>query len=137
MQKDLKRILYLEDDPSIAEIAQLSLRDISGYDVLHCSSGREAIDKYSDFAPDLLLFDVMLPDLDGRQTLQHIRAEHGRTTAPVIFMTAKAQTHEQQKYMDEGALSVIVKPFDAFTLGAHLQSLWQTRRQHEYALDIE
>lgn len=129
MSKPLSRILYLEDDPHISEIALISLRDISGFDVLHCASGQEAIDQYDAFAPDLLLFDVMLPDMDGPQTLEAIRTRNGGESAPVVFMTAKAQTHEQQQYMDLGALSVIVKPFDAMMLGDQLNSLWSARAQ--------
>lgn len=129
MYSELRRILYLEDDPNIAEIAQVSLIDISGFEVAHCASGREAINLFSTFNPDLLLFDVMVPDMDGLQTLQHIRAEHPSSRTPVIFMTAKAQTHEQQRYMDEGALSVIVKPFDAFALGQQLKSLWSMNQK--------
>lgn len=126
MGADLQRVLYLEDDPNIAEIAQMAMVDISGLNVLHCASGGAAIENYARFQPDLLLFDVMLPDMDGVETLHAIREAHGSST-PVIFMTAKAQTHEQQKYMDEGALSVIVKPFDAFHLGDQLKSLWSAR----------
>ena len=129
MTKPLSRILYLEDDPHISEIALISLSDISGFDVLHCASGQEAIDQYDAFAPDLLLFDVMLPDMDGPQTLEAIRTRNGGVSAPVVFMTAKAQTHEQQQYMDLGALSVIVKPFDAMMLGDQLNSLWSARAQ--------
>lgn len=129
MTKPLSKILYLEDDLHISEIALISLRDISSFDVLHCSSGQDAVDRYDSFAPDLLLFDVMLPDMDGPQTLEAIRSRNDGQSCPVVFMTAKAQTHEQQQYMDLGALSVIVKPFDAMMLGDQLNSIWSARAQ--------
>ena len=128
MSRELKKVLYLEDDPHISEIAMMSLQDIAGLDVLHCSAGKEAIAAFEDFGPDILLFDVMLPDMDGVETLAGVRALENGTKTPVVFMTAKAQTHEQQQYLDLGALSVIVKPFDAFTLGDQLRSLWQSKR---------
>lgn len=124
MQKQLEKILYLEDDPSIAAIVQLTLKMRSGYNVKHCPRGQEAVDAFEDFAPDLLLFDVMLPDMDGVQTLAKIRKKKGGRDVPVIFMTAKAQVHEQKIYQSLGALGVIVKPFEAFTLGDTLATLW-------------
>ena len=125
--KPLSKILYLEDDPHISEIALIALRDIAGFDVLHCGQGHDAIDAFSDYQPDMLLLDVMLPDLDGPQVLEAIRKLNGGASVPAIFMTAKAQKHEQDAYMQQGAISVIVKPFDALTLGETLQSLWSTR----------
>ncbi len=127
MPGELKRVLYLEDDPSIALITRIAIQDHSDLILQHCASGREAINAFSDFKPDLLLFDVMLPDMDGLQTLAEIRALEGDTPTPVIFMTAKAQVHEQKKYLDLGALTVIVKPFDSFTLGKRLKNIWDAK----------
>ncbi len=125
--KPLSKILYLEDDPHISEIAMIALRDIAGFEVLHCGQGQDAIDRYAAFQPDMLLLDVMLPDLDGPQVLEAIRKLEGGADVPAIFMTAKAQKHEQDAYMQQGAISVIVKPFDALTLGETLESLWKSR----------
>lgn len=125
MAKQLKRILYLEDDEHISEIAQLSLGLNPELEVRHCERGADAIAKFSDFRPDLLLFDVMLPDMDGVETLAEIRKLPGGENTPVIFMTAKAQTHEQSQYLGNGALSVIVKPFDAFNLPNQLNDIWE------------
>ncbi len=126
MQKDLKKVLYLEDDPHISEIAIMALEEFSDLTVLHCDHGQDAIARFEDFQPDLLLFDVMLPDIDGIQTLQEIRSRYD-ADPPVIFMTAKAQVQEQKQYFDLGAISVIVKPFDAVHLGDQLKSLWAAR----------
>ena len=125
--KPLSKILYLEDDPHISEIALIALRDIAGFDVHHCGQGQDAINSFTEFQPDMLLLDVMLPDLDGPQVLEAIRKLDGGESVPAIFMTAKAQKHEQDAYMQQGAISVIVKPFDALTLGETLQSLWSSR----------
>ena len=126
MSKDLKKVLYLEDDPYISEIAIMALEEFSDLTVLHCDHGQDAIARFEDYQPDLLLFDVMLPDIDGIRTLEEIRSRFGAKT-PVIFMTAKAQVQEQQQYFDLGAISVIVKPFDAVQLGDQLKSLWAAR----------
>lgn len=124
--RELATILYLEDDPYISEVTMLALVDIAGLSVRHCTRGADAIELYPEFRPDLLLFDVMLPDMDGIETLNRIRAAHGSET-PVVFMTEKAQLPEQQTYLNLGALNVIVKPFDAMTLGDQLRKLWSTR----------
>lgn len=122
-----QKILYLEDDAHIAEIAIMALADIAGFEVQHCARGQDAISTYATFKPDLLLFDVMLPDMDGPTTLQAIRDLDAYDDTPVIFMTAKAQVHEQKRYMDLGALTVVVKPFDAFGLGDLISSIWKSR----------
>lgn len=127
MSKELRKLLYLEDDPFISEVATMALEEFSDLEVLHCDRGIKAIEAFEVFQPDMLLFDVMLPDMDGVETLAEIRKLTNGEGVPVIFMTAKAQTHEQQQYIDMGAVSVIVKPFDAFTLGDQLKSIWSSR----------
>ncbi len=125
MSSELTRILYLEDDPHIAEVGQMALIDFGGLEVLHCLSGFEALRKFEEYKPDLLLFDVMLPEMDGVQTLAEIRKlEDAGSETPVIFMTAKAQKHEQKHYTDLGALDVVVKPFDALTLADTLRETY-------------
>ncbi|MAP93910.1 MAG: hypothetical protein CMK07_03070 [Ponticaulis sp.] len=131
MSNSLNKILYLEDDPHISEVAMIALRDIGGLDVVHCASGAEALEALKSFEPDLLLFDVMLPDMDGPGTLAAVRQVEGFEKTPVIFMTAKAQKHEQEQYMALGALTVIVKPFDAVMLADSLRSVWSARKQSE------
>lgn len=128
MDNTLKRILYLEDDDFIAELALMTLEEMTDFEVLHCASGRAAIDAFPAFSPQLLLFDVMLPELDGLETLAAIRAIDRGRKVPVIFMTAKAQVHEQRAYFDLGACGVIVKPFDPLTLGREIEALWRGAR---------
>jgi CheY-like chemotaxis protein len=121
----LRRILYLEDDESIAELVSMALGDMAGFDILHCATGRVAVDAVAGFRPQLLLLDVMLPDMDGPQTLAEIRKVKGGG-APVIFMTAKAQVHEQKAYLDLGACAVIAKPFDPLELAEQIRGIWES-----------
>ena len=127
MNRPLNKVLYLEDDPHISEVAMIAMRDIGGLNVIHCETGADAISQIESFQPDLLLFDVMLPDMDGPQTLDKIRNLSGFEKTPVVFMTAKAQVQEQKRYMELGALTVIVKPFDALMLADQLRSVWSAR----------
>lgn len=121
---ELRRILLVEDDPDIQIVAQLALMDLAGFEVEICSSGLEALAKAPNFNPDLILLDVMMPELDGLSTLKELRSKSFAAQTPVIFMTAKAQPEEVAEYRRLGALDVIVKPFDPMCLGDEVRRIW-------------
>jgi len=124
MARELKRILYVEDEPDIQAVAKIALENVGGFTVEICSSGFEALEKGSDFHPDLLLLDVMMPGMDGVSTLQALRKQPGLATTPAMFMTAKVRPSEVEQLRKEGAIDVIPKPFDPMTLSENLKSLW-------------
>jgi DNA-binding response OmpR family regulator len=115
----------VEDEPDIQAVAKLALEAIGGFDVLVCSSGKEALEKAAAFGPDLLLLDVMMPGMDGPSTLQALRAIADISTIPAIFMTAKVQPAEVAHYKKLGALDVIPKPFDPMALAGQVRSIWE------------
>ena len=123
------RILMVEDEADIQEVARLALEAIGGFTVELCSSGEEAVRAAPGFAPDLLLLDVMMSGMDGPGTLQALRALPGTADTPAIFMTAKVQPQEVARYKVMGVLDVIAKPFDPMTLSATIQAIWS--RHHE------
>lgn len=127
MTEPLKRITYVEDEPDIRTIAELALTAVGGFTVELCSSGAEAIEKTPAFRPDLVLLDVMMPGLDGIETFHEMQRIPALAAVPVIFMTAKAQKHELQRYKDIGAIGVIPKPFDPMTLAADIIAIWNQR----------
>ncbi|NJN66490.1 MAG: response regulator [Chloroflexaceae bacterium] len=120
----LRRILLVEDDPDIQIIAQMALEDIGGFTVEVCSSGEEAIHRAPGFSPDLVLLDVMMPDMDGPDTLRALRDLPQFAGIPAVFMTAKVQTHEVAQYRSMGAVDVIAKPFDPMTLSSMVADIW-------------
>lgn len=120
----LNRILYVEDEPDIREIGELALVDVAGFEVKACASGAEALENGPAFGPDLVLLDVMMPGMDGITTFQKLRETPELAGTPVIFMTAKVQTTEVQRYLEMGALDVIPKPFDPMTLGETIRRIW-------------
>jgi CheY-like chemotaxis protein len=120
----LDKILYVEDDPDIQAIAVMVLDAISGFTLAACSSGAEAVSRAEAFAPDLILLDVMMPGMDGPETLQALRQLPSLVRTPVVFMTAKVQPQEVQGYLDLGAVGVIAKPFDPMTLADQLREIW-------------
>jgi CheY-like chemotaxis protein len=123
--KQLSRILMVEDEPEIQMVARISLEAVGGFQVEMCSSGLEALERVGSVAPDLILMDVMMPGMDGPTTLQALRANPATSGYPIIFMTAKVQSHEISKYIDLGALGVIAKPFDPMSLASSVRTIWE------------
>jgi two-component system OmpR family response regulator len=120
----LRRILCVEDEPDIQMVARLALEEIGGFKVEVCGSGAEAVERAPKLKPDLILLDVMMPDMDGPTTLEALRKLPEVAETPVIFMTAKVQAHEVVRYKELGALGVIAKPFDPMTLPETLKRMW-------------
>ncbi|WP_324732836.1 MULTISPECIES: response regulator [Pseudomonas] len=121
---ELTRILHVEDDPSIQAVAKVALEAVGGFRVLSCSSGQEALDQIQGFAPDFILLDVMMPGMDGPQTLIKLSELVDIGLIPVAFMTAKVQPAEIEHYRSLGALDVIIKPFDPMQLAAQVRQIW-------------
>ncbi|WP_126456751.1 response regulator [Sulfuriflexus mobilis] len=121
----LNRILYVEDEPDIQAVAKLALEAVGGFTLEVCSSGQEALDKAEAFAPQLMLLDVMMPEMDGPTTMKKLREFPALANTPVIFMTAKVQPQEVKEYKDLGAVDVIAKPFDPMTLASNIKDIWQ------------
>ncbi len=120
----------VEDDLDIQFVARMALEAVGGYTVEVCSGGQQALDRVEAFEPDMVLLDVMMPDMDGPTVLQHLRERAATRTLPIVFMTAKAQAHEVSSYRDMGALAVISKPFDPMELPATLGQIWE-QASHE------
>jgi CheY-like chemotaxis protein len=120
----LRRLLIIEDDPDIQEVAKLSLEAIGGFEVKSCSSGSEALKEAPKFTPELILLDVMMPDMDGPSTLRALREIPETAETPVVFMTAKVQPYEVAHIKELGAIDVISKPFDPMTLATTVNRIW-------------
>jgi CheY-like chemotaxis protein len=113
----IKKVLMVDDDPSIRKVANLSLTRVGKWEVVLASSGAEALEMLPTSNPDVILLDIMMPGMDGPTTLSRLREECPEfTNTPVIFMTAKVLRHEIESYSKLGALGVIIKPFDPLTL---------------------
>jgi two-component system, OmpR family, response regulator len=124
LNKELKKILYAEDEDDIRAIAQIALEDIGGYTVRYCTNGQKIIEAAKEFIPDLLLLDVMMPETDGPTALLELRKNPDFINIPAIFMTAKIQSDELREYQSIGAIEVITKPFNPITLAETIQNAW-------------
>ncbi|MDY6782920.1 MAG: response regulator [Cyanobacteriota bacterium] len=111
-----KRILIIDDEADIREVAQLSLEISNDWEVLTAASGQEGLQIAATEKPNAILLDVMMPDMDGPATWQHLRENPATQNIPVIFLTAKVQATEQRRYAQLGVTAVLTKPFDPVTL---------------------
>lgn len=111
-----RRVLLVDDEPDIREIARLSLENVGGWRVRTAASGVEAVELTRIERFDAVLLDVMMPDLDGPATLVRLREEGLIEGTPVIFLTAKVQAADRRQLDALGAAGTIGKPFDPMRL---------------------
>lgn len=122
---DSLKILYVDDDDDIREVAELSLQMDPAVEVRVAGSGAEALHLLAagDWAPDALLLDVMMPQMDGPAVLSALRSDDARPQPPVIFLTARVFPDEVERLRDLGAVGVLGKPFDPMTLAARVRAI--------------
>ncbi len=120
---EIKQVLLVDDDSNIRILAQMGLEGLTDWKVELASSGAEALSKATETKPDLIILDVMMPGMDGPTTLGELRKVETLNDIPVIFMTAKAQTHEVELYQKMGAKGIITKPFDPMSLPDDIQGI--------------
>jgi CheY-like chemotaxis protein len=119
----IHKVLIVEDEPHIRRIGELSLRGVGRWEVVLASSGVEGLDRAASEQPDVILLDVMMPGMDGPTMLAELRAQSNTATIPVIFITAKVETHEVERYLSLGAAGVISKPFDPMKLPREIEQI--------------
>jgi CheY-like chemotaxis protein len=124
----LSRVLYVDDDPTLTLLTRMSLERVGGFTVQTCTSGAEAVTQAPQFMPDLILLDVMMPDMDGPATLKALRQNAALADIPIVFLTAKVQPDEVERYRGLGAVATIAKPFDPVALPGIMRDIWQRSR---------
>ena len=113
------KILVVDDDLNICELLKLYLEN-EGYAVFTANDGQEAVDKFKNKTPDLVLLDIMLPKMDGWQVCREIRKV---SSAPIIMLTAKGETFDKVLGLELGADDYVVKPFDAKEVMARVKAV--------------
>lgn len=116
------KLLHVDDESDILEIAKISLEMHGSIEVTPCISGEEALRIVEHFTPDIILLDYMMPYLTGPETLQALRKVPAIAEVPVVFMTARAHAEEHKELWSLGALDVIKKPFDPLTLAQKIEA---------------
>ncbi|MDH3213946.1 MAG: response regulator [Myxococcales bacterium] len=120
---EINRVLIVDDEEHIRLVSSLSARKVGKWEVAVAASGEEGIRAAIRERPDVMLLDVMMPDLDGPGTFQRLQEDERTAGIPVIFLTAKVQTHEIEAYLALGAAGVIRKPFDPMTLPDEIRKI--------------
>jgi CheY-like chemotaxis protein len=122
-----KQILIVDDEEDVRAIATLGLQMGAGWEVLTASSGAEGIAIAAQHHPDAILLDLMMPNMDGRATLQHLKQQPATQSIPVILMTAKVQASEQNSFQDLDVAAIFTKPFRPLTLAQQIMDAltWQ------------
>lgn len=134
LERPLAKVLCIDDDVDILAIARVALEVLGGLTIATCSSGHEGVGRAEAWRPDLILLDVMMPQLDGPSTLGLLQKSlSAASRTPVVFMTARVERSEIDEYLNLGAVAVISKPFDPVTLASDLQTIW--RRINSESLD--
>lgn len=118
-----RRVLVVDDEPDIREIAQVSLELVGGWEVTTATNGAEALQRAAEIRPEVILLDVMMPDMDGPTTFRRLQENADTAGIPVIFLTAKVQAADRRHFSDLGVAGVISKPFDPLQLAQEVQGL--------------
>lgn len=115
-----KRILIVDDEADVLAIAQLGLEMSASWNVLTASSGEEALSVAAKQQPDVILLDLMMPDMDGRATLQHLKTNPATQQIPVILVTAKVQQADRESFARLEVAAVFAKPFRPLELAEQI-----------------
>lgn len=118
-----KKILLVDDEDDIREVAKVSLEMVGGMDVVTATNGIEALEIVKAEMPDAILLDVMMPEMDGPTTFQRLQADSATQHIPVVLLTAKVQSEDSSLYAELGVMGVIGKPFDPMSLSKQLADL--------------
>ena len=124
------KVLIVDDEPIIRDILE-GLLSFQGYDLLFATNGIEALEAVEEHAPDVLLLDVMMPEMDGFQVCQYLKAHDKWQHIPVILVTALNSKDDLSRGLDAGADDFLHKPFDNQELLAHVRSMLRTKRQYD------
>jgi len=115
-----RRILIIDDEDDIREVAALSLETVAEWEVIVASSGMQGLARAAQSQPDAILLDVMKPGMDGPATFRELRGNPATAHIPVLFLTAKVQRTDQRRFADLGVEAVLFKPFDPLTLSLQI-----------------
>lgn len=119
----MRRILIIDDEDDIRQVAALSLETVAGWEVITANSGAQGIEKAAFEKPDAILLDVMMPQMDGPTTFRQMQQNPETSGIPVLLLTAKVQGVDQRRFANLGVAAVLFKPFDPLTLAEQISTV--------------
>lgn len=123
MNSLMRRILIIDDEDDIREVAALSLEATAGWQIYTASSGAAGIEIASVERPDAILMDVMMPGVDGPTTFANMQQNPAVADIPVLLLTAKVQGVDQRRFAGLGLAGILFKPFDPLTLAQQISEI--------------
>jgi CheY-like chemotaxis protein len=117
------KILIIDDEADIREVAALSLETMAGWEVMVASSGAQGLARAASYQPDAVLLDVMMPGMDGPTTFKEMRKNPTTAHIPVLLLTTKVQASDQHLFANLDVAAVLVKPFDPLTLASQISTV--------------
>ncbi len=124
-----KKILAVDDEKHIVRLVQINLQK-EGYDVVTASNGREALEGVAKEKPDLVIMDVMMPEMDGFSALEKLKADPATADIPIIMLTAKAQDADVFQGWKSGADLYLTKPFNPQELLTFVRRIFQGQAEN-------
>lgn len=121
----MSRILVVDDDPMVTRLVRINL-ELEGFDVVEAWDGKTALKILKENPPDLLVLDIMMPQMDGWQVLEKVREQQIYKNLPIVILTAKVQDEDIAKGWKMGADGYVVKPFNPVGLAETLRSVIST-----------
>jgi DNA-binding response OmpR family regulator len=115
-------VLLVEDDPVILKLLEVNF-ELEGYGVLVAHDGAEGIELARSAGPDLIISDIMMPNVSGIELVQALKGDDATAGIPIILLSAKAQTSDIRAGMEAGADDYVTKPFEPLELVEHVQAL--------------
>ena len=120
----LHRVLFVDDDEVVQHLVQLALERLGGLTVELVNDGAKAIEAGLRFRPDMIVLDWFMPEMDGTELFNRLRAVPELAAVPVVFLTVKAHWRTRDELLELGAAGVITKPFSARDLADQLKAIW-------------
>jgi CheY-like chemotaxis protein len=117
------RILIIDDEDDIREVAAMSLETVAGWEVMVANSGAQGLTRAAMYKPDAILLDVMMPGMDGPTTFRELQKNPATAKSPVLFLTAKVQATDRARFAGLGIQAVLVKPFDPLALSTQIANV--------------
>ncbi len=115
-----RKILIIDDEDDIREVAALSLESVAGWEIVTANCGAQGLVRAAEHKPDAILLDVMMPGMDGPTTFRELRKNPMTAGIPVLLLTAKVQASDQRRFADLGVEAVLFKPFDPLQLAGQI-----------------
>jgi two-component system, OmpR family, alkaline phosphatase synthesis response regulator PhoP len=117
------KVLIIDDEEDARNICSMCLEMLNDHKVIQAASGREGLRKAEEHLPEVIILDLLMPEMDGTETLKNLRKNPKTAGIPVIFLTVKGRFSEFDQLKALGALAVITKPFDPVNLSSQIQEI--------------